>query len=161
MDTAVAILLGLTSGAALALALSRRLMASAFFLFFVLLGVGLLFGWAGALFAAAAQVLVYVGGILVLIVFGLMLTQKQNTSGPDSDWSFPVMGAVAALGFSAFFLSWWRMLPGGLSQPAPAIDAPNRIGVQLLTTYLIPFELLSLLLLAALIGAIQIARPEK
>lgn len=152
----------MTVGAALVLVLGRRLMSSAFLLLLVLLGVALLYGWQGALFPAVAQILVYVGGILILILFGLLLTQRHDGQSVDSELSAPVPALVLSLVVFFVLVKVWMALPADLLPvELPEPDGPRRIGVQLLTSYLVPFELISVLLLVALLGAAQLARPEK
>jgi NADH-quinone oxidoreductase subunit J len=153
---------GLTLLAALGLALSRQLIHAAFLLFVVLFGVAALFVLAGAEFLAVSQVIVCVGGILILIIFGVMLTQRDLIHAAKSSYRrlFPgllVSGGLGWILWQAFGHLDLSMLPQ--ASPAPALQNTEQIGVQLLTRYLLPFELISVLLLIALMGAAYLARP--
>lgn len=153
---------GLTLLAALGLALSRKLIYAAFLLFVVLFGMAALFVLAGAEFLAVSQVIVYVGGILILIIFGVMLTQRDLLTSPERSYrrlgpGLLVSGALAALLWRAFGTLDPAMLPQ--VEAAPTLTNTELLGVQTLTRYVLPFELISLLLLIALVGAAYLARP--
>jgi NADH-quinone oxidoreductase subunit J len=115
----------------------------------------------GAALIAAAQVLIYLGAISVLILFAIMLTQAGDANIPApfhrQVW-FAALVAVATgvlIGWAAITTNWGD----NLQAAAVAID---RIATALFTTYALPFEIVSLLLLAAIIGAIFLARrPEE
>jgi NADH-quinone oxidoreductase subunit J len=115
----------------------------------------------GAAIVAAAQVLIYLGAISVLILFAIMLTQAGDANIPApfhrQVW-FAALVAVATgvlIGWAAITTNWGD----NLQAAAVAID---RIATALFTTYALPFEIVSLLLLAAIIGAIFLARrPEE
>ena len=117
----------------------------------------------GAEFLAGIQMLVYVGGIVVLLVFAVMLTHSQELSLERSEIKSRCMAGSAA---AAFFLisvwaAWSTALPAHSS--APVLDAPiEEIGRKLLDFgsqgYVLPFEVISILLLASVIGGIVIAR---
>jgi NADH-quinone oxidoreductase subunit J len=153
---------GLTLLAALGLALSRKLIYASFLLFVVLFGVAALFVFAGAEFLAVSQVIVYVGGILILIIFGVMLTQRDLLNSPERSYRrlLPGLMVSGALGW-LLWRSFGRLDPSlwAGSEAQPALTNTEQLGVQTLTRYLLPFELISLLLLIALIGAAYLARP--
>lgn len=115
----------------------------------------------GAAIIAAAQVLIYLGAISVLILFAIMLTQAGDANIPApfhrQVW-FAALVAIATgvlIGWAAITTNWGD----NLQAAAVAID---RIATALFTTYALPFEIVSLLLLAAIIGAIFLARrPEE
>jgi NADH-quinone oxidoreductase subunit J len=115
----------------------------------------------GAAIIAAAQVLIYLGAISVLILFAIMLTQAGDANIPApfhrQVW-FAALVAIATgglIGWAAVTTNWGD----NLQAAAVAID---QIATQLFTTYALPFEIVSLLLLAAIIGAIFLARrPEE
>lgn len=141
-------------------AFSKNLVYSAFSLLASLFGVAALFAWLSADYLAITQLIVYVGGILVLFLFAVMLTNKI-TEVKDSN---PAVGAVPAgvvaagllglLGYVAVKTPW-RTLPDPTYR-----ETTGRIGDALLTTYLLPFEILSVLILGALVGAVIMARKE-
>lgn len=163
MTGVVAFLLfaGLTVGCALLALLHRSVVHSAFSLLGTLLGVAGLYLLLGADFLAVTQVLLYAGGILVLILFGLMLTPADPT-----ELRLARVGGAALLvgGGAALFaarlsgLARWHAAPAAeLPEPAPTA---TEIGLELLRrdSWLLPFELASVILLAALVGAVYIAR---
>ncbi|MEA2641664.1 MAG: hypothetical protein QOF51_3058 [Chloroflexota bacterium] len=138
---------------------AERVFHSALFLVLALGGVAGVFIVLGADFLGAVEILVYVGAIMVLILFGIMLTpqhvQIPETGGPARVVSaLVVSGAVFLLSLAVFLTSRWPN-----STPTPS-DVPSTpfIASGLLYTYAFPFELASVLLLIAMIGAIVIAR---
>lgn len=149
---------------ALAILFSRDIVRCAVWLLGTLGGVAGLYLLLAANFVAVVQLIVYAGGVLVLLVFGVMLTARTPLAplvAKRREWL--LAGAVASMLFGGMALALrraaWPDLPGVESaSPVSTIDA---IGRELLTTYLLPFELTSVLLLAALIGAAYLARPEK
>jgi NADH-quinone oxidoreductase subunit J len=153
---------GLTLLAALGLALSRKLIYAAFLLFVVLFGVAALFVFAGAEFLAVSQVIVYVGGILILIIFGVMLTQRDSLTTPERSYRRLLPGLMVSGGLGwLLWRSFGQLDPAAWAHSDETVSLTNTegIGVQTLTRYLLPFELISLLLLIALVGAAYLARP--
>jgi len=147
----------LVSGAAVVAA--RNLVRAAFWLLPCFLSVAGLFVLLGAYFLAAIQVLIYVGAIMLLLLFVLMLTRdiaepQAAAHNRQAGWAIVAAGLVAAVTVGVVSRYSW---PLTLAQ-APS-DA-GAIGEALLRTYLLPFEVASVLLLAAIIGAIVIARSE-
>ena len=140
---------------------ARSIFHSALFLVLTLMSVAAVFVVLGADFLAAAHVLVYVGAIMVLILFGIMLT-PQHVPLPDLAGlrqqvaGVVVASAVFSITAGTILLSPW---PRSLSQP---VDVPTTatIGQGLFNTFVLPFELASVLLAAAMIGAIVIARED-
>lgn len=162
----------LALGGALAVLLTRNVLYAAFFLLLTLLGVAGLFVLAGADFLAVAQIMIYVGGVLVLIIFGVMLitrpvpgvvsvqaTPNRLLTGHRNPW---VAGGLAGALFIAFMLVIVRANFALLNQPVnPWPTTIDTIGKQLMTEYIVPFEVISILLLAALVGAAYLAMPKK
>jgi NADH-quinone oxidoreductase subunit J len=151
----------ITVGAAAVVVLARSLIYNAFALLFAFFGVAGLYVLLGADFLAATQLLVYVGGILVLLLFGVMLTHKLydldlksevTQFGPAVIAVLGVFGAVAAL----VLRTHWHVGPG---RPPAATTA--EIGELFMGAYLLPFEAASILLLVALMGAAMIVRRRK
>ncbi len=159
------LLAGLTFMAAFALALTRALVRAAFWLFAVLLGVAALYAFVGADVLAVSQVVVYVGGILILIAFGIMLTQKATGTAPSSTMSrvVPALGLLGILGIA--LLQMIRSYPvhdvAWASAPTTPLPNVQAIGLQTMTHWLIPFEAVSILLLIALVGAAFLARADR
>lgn len=115
-------------------------------------------------FVAAVQVLIYVGAVVVILLFGIMLTKAPIGLTPDLDnESSRIWGLVAGLvflGVVAFVL--WRHFASvpALELSAPAAGASESIGRSLLVDWVVPFEAVSMVLLAALIGALAMARKD-
>ncbi len=143
-----------------AVALRRNILHSAIGLLAALLGVGGLYVFLSADFVAVTQLLVYIGGVLVLVLFAVMLTNRitevevSNTSLGLFGGSLLVIATAPVLLAVAFFTPWAKRLSTEL---APTTQA---IGDAFLTKWLLPFEVASMVLLATLIGAVVIARKE-
>jgi NADH-quinone oxidoreductase subunit J len=145
-------------GSALIVVHGRNLVHSAFALLLTFFSAGVFYAFLGADFLAGAQVLIYVGGILTLLLFGVMLTNRIFDVNLRTE-TFQV--APAALVSAAVFLTLtlltlktpWRQV--SLLEEGPTTE---KIGSLLVTTYLLPFEVISVLLLAALLGAAMLVR---
>jgi NADH-quinone oxidoreductase subunit J len=151
----------ITVGSAAVVVLARSLIYSAFALLFTFFGVAGLYVLLGADFLAATQLLVYVGGILVLLLFGVMLTHKIYELDLRSEVTQFLPGAIIWSGILALLLvtifrTRWSIGPGR----AP-LATTREIGEQFLGAYLLPFEASSVLLLVALIGAAMIVRRRR
>lgn len=138
---------------------ARNLFRAALGLALALFGVAVLYLFLQAEFLAVVQLLIYVGAILTLILFGVMLTSRiADPSVPrwnrQAGFSF-LLAAGLGLGLALLFLATpWK---------SPDVFSPvtvANLGRLLLSEYLLPFELLSVLLLGALVGAIVIARKN-
>ena len=140
---------------------SKSLLYSAYSLLFTFLGVTGLYIFLWADFLAVVQVVVYIGGILVLIIFGIMLTNKitsvniSHTSMQKSVGAVVAIGFIASLGYMAISSPW---LQAANTEP---VETTASIGRLLLMDYLLPFEVASLLLLGALIGATTLSRKDE
>jgi NADH-quinone oxidoreductase subunit J len=138
---------------------SRSIIYSAFALLFTFLGVAGLYVLLNADFIAVAQLMVYVGGILVLLIFGVMLTRKVTNVELNGGTlnTFPTLvvgGLLLGTLLTVAVRSHW-MLTGS----APDVQGTTReLGELLLTTFILPFEVAGLLLLVAIMGAAFIAR---
>ena len=142
---------------ALGVALSRNILHSAFSLLGTLAGVAGLYFLLGADFVAVVQLLVYVGGILVLILFAVLLT-REITDIKISNLSVSLLGGVpAALLVLGLVTRICMNAPFASTAPATA-PTVNRLGDALLREYVLPFEIASVILLMALVGAMVIAR---
>ncbi|RPH96178.1 NADH-quinone oxidoreductase subunit J [candidate division KSB1 bacterium] len=135
----------------------KRIIYSAFALLFAFFGVAVLYLFLHADFLAAAQVLIYVGGILTLVIFGVFLTAKITTLDiPQlTHQRFLALIPLVLLGLGIFLVFYTVPWPSVQPEITPTTQ---RIGELLLTRYLVPFELASVLLLAALVGAMRLAR---
>ena len=154
------IIVGLTVGSAFLVVQSKKLLYSAYALLFTFMGVTGLYVFLWADFLAVVQVVVYVGGILVLIIFGIMLTNKitsvniSHASMQKSVGAMVVIGFIGVLGYMVFTTPWIEIAN---SEPDQTIES---IGYLLMMDYLLPFEAASLLLLGALIGATTLSRKD-
>jgi NADH-quinone oxidoreductase subunit J len=151
----------LALGGAVALILARSIFHSALFLVLTLASVAAVYVILGADFLGAVQVLVYVGAIMVLIIFGIMLTPQQVTLADVASQGQAVAGVMvaAALFVTAAAVILTSEWPRSTTVP---MDVPTSevIGRNLFNAYVLPFEIASLLLLVAMIGAIVIARED-
>lgn len=154
----------ITVASAAVVVFSRNIVYAAFSLLFTFFGVAGLYVLLNADFLAVTQLLVYVGGILVLILFGVMLT--SNTSGLDvksgSVNVFPAVSVVAAVAGMLGGIYWtgdW-FVTSQLGELAGQTTSKD-IGHALITTHVLPFEIASVVLLVAIVGAAMMARREK
>jgi NADH-quinone oxidoreductase subunit J len=154
------LLAAMTVVSAAGVAFSNNIVYSAFSLMGTLLGAAGLFVLLAADFVAVVQVLIYVGGILVLTLFAVMLTHRIDDVRVSnrSLGRLPALAVIAAVGAvlmrAVFSTAWHAATPAA---PAPTTYA---IGDGFLTDYILPFELASLVLLAALVGAVVLSRKE-
>ena len=138
--------------------LNNQLLYSAIALLFTLFGIAGLYIYLWADFIAGVQLLVYIGGINVLIIFGIMLTNRiasvrlsqtniqQGLGGAISLWLFIIVAIVVTK------TNWYQV------EPLEPTSTVRGVGKLLLTKYLLPFEAVSVLLLGALIGAAVLSR---
>ncbi len=148
----------LTIGSAVVVVFHPRVMYSAFALLFTFFGVGVLYLYLAADFLAASQLLIYVGGILILIIFGVFLTSSIMSLEilQETHQRFIALIPIALGGI--VLLSVILSTPWTTTATTEAVPTTKLLGRLLLTRYLVPFELASLLLLAALVGAMRLAR---
>ncbi|MER5208905.1 NADH-quinone oxidoreductase subunit J [Streptomyces sp. NPDC002825] len=152
-----------TLGAALVTVTTRQLVHAALWLVVALGGLAVEYLLLTAEFIAWVQVLIYVGSVVVLLLFGLMLTKAPIGRSPDADsGNRPVALAVALAAAAALvwvvvdaFRTTWIDLDG------PAQGSTGVTGEILFQHWVLPFEALSVLLLAALVGAIVLSRKKK
>jgi NADH-quinone oxidoreductase subunit J len=144
---------------------SGKIFRSAIWLLFSLTGIAGLYFWLQMEFIAAVQIVVYVGGIVVLIIFSIFLTQQSGKELPPPLRNRSVFSALAVC--AGFALTCLLIRQYTFPPPAhAAVEAGvSAIGAQLLSTtehgYVLPFEVISILLLAAMIGCIVIAIKTK
>ena len=140
--------------------LGRNIVRSAVALIFTFCGMAALYVLLEAEFLAAVQVLIYVGGITILLLFAIMLTSRIAATTTRVVNDQVVLSAVAAVGLLAGLIyASVRGIPA-LTAPPPLPETAPYLGRALLTTYALPFEAVSVLLLAAMVGAIILARKE-
>jgi NADH-quinone oxidoreductase subunit J len=140
---------------------TRKIFRSAIWLLFSLIGVAGLYFWMNVEFIAAVQTIVYVGGIVVLIIFSIFLTQKSGKEMPKPQLSRVVFSIGAALFGFAFTYKLINQYGFTPTPSQPFKVNVSDIGTQMLSTtehgFVLPFEVVSMLLLAAMIGCIVIA----
>ena len=144
---------------------TRKIFRGAIWLLFSLVGIAALYFWMEVEFIAAVQIIVYVGGIVVLIIFSIFLTQQSGV-----EMKAPLRGRPFIASASVIFGLAFTFLLIYQHEFKPASAMPFHlsvadIGTQMLSTtekgYILPFEVVSILLLAAMIGAIVIAMKVK
>ncbi len=145
---------------AIIVAFSKNILYSAFALLFTLLGVAGLYFYLNAAFIACLQIMIYVGGILVLILFAIMLTQNikdVNITNKSVNIGLGSVLLVIGIGVLSYILARanWQNF-----EPSYKEKSIKILGNLLLTEYVFPFEIISVLLLAGLIGAVVIARKS-
>lgn len=152
----------LALGSAIVVVFSRNIVRSAFSLMITLLSVAAFYVLMMADFVGIVQLLLYVGGILVLILFGVMLTNRQISVDIRESpiQTIPAVIITATIGGILAGAIWTTAWPVREGEKALEATAPV-IGEMFLTTYLLPFEVASILLLVALVGAALIARRER
>ncbi|MDF1547448.1 MAG: NADH-quinone oxidoreductase subunit J [Bacteroidales bacterium] len=143
---------------------SRRILRAAVYLLFVLISTAGIYFWLQYEFLAGVQVALYAGGIVVLIIFSILLTHHiEHKFDKPGLWNVIAGFGIAALG--SFIAISTIINHDFIPSNKEAIDSSvKNIGRQLVSTghdgYVLPFEVISILLLAALIGAIVVARKE-
>jgi NADH-quinone oxidoreductase subunit J len=155
-----------TFGSALMVVTARNLVHAALALVVSLFGVAILFALLEAGFLAVVQVTLYIGAIAILIIFAIMLTRRvMQDAGPQTNTQWWAGAAVAAV---LFVVLAWAMFQVPALQTASAAGAvPDNMLAQLGVAfvdpnqYVIPFEVASVMLLVAFVGAIVIANDEK
>ena len=156
------ILAAMMIGAALGVVLLSNIVYSAFLLGGVFVSIAGMYLLLNADFVAAAQVLIYVGAVNVLILFAIMLVNKREDFAPlPNSWVRKGATALVSLGLFALLSTMVLATPWSLSSMSPAGDSSIiLIGQHFFSDFLLPFELASVLLLMAMVGAIILARRE-
>lgn len=163
----------LTVLCAVSVVVVKNLMHACIALLGCFIGIAGLYVTLGADFVAVVQFMVYVGGVIILMLFAIMLTGNKGPEGQGKSHIFltPIMGnkktmILGGITATVFLLSMgkilWQMFyfAGENSTPVPFRSTVNEIGTLLLTDHVLVFEMSSILLLGALVGAAIIARPK-
>lgn len=111
-------------------------------------------------FVAVVQVLIYAGSITIIMLFGIMLTKHDDLSEPRGGWLKRLLLLLGVLGFALAFYVGIYNLDFGTEPVALHESNTEQIGIELYSKYIIPFELTSVVLLVALIGAVVLARRD-
>ena len=151
----------LVAGSAFGCVIARNIVRMALCLLGTLGGVALLYFLLSASFLGVIQLIVYAGGTLVVIVFGVMLTSRAAGVQLRPRRSEALGGALVCLGLLAGLVAILTRTPWPRAQSGPQGYDVAQLGNALLSTYLVPFELVSVLLLAVMIGAAYLCRRER
>ena len=152
------LLSGVTLVAASGVMVVRNLFHAVLFLILTFIGVAGFFVLLSAEFLAMAQVIIYVGAISVLVLFAILLTPRSGRGNGETAWALPgVLLSVALLAVILFVIhdTQWATL-----KEAPGLSVGD-LGEALLTTWVLPFEIASVLLTAALVGSIMLVRSQE
>ncbi len=152
---------GLTLFSALRMVISKNIFHSAIFLAMTLIGVACVYLYLNAEFLAIAQILIYVGAVVTLFIFVIMLTANIQNRAIRQTNEQVLISAVSAAVFLFILIkviknNHWQLAGRGAQNLGIA-----ELGRSLMTTYVLPFEIISLILIAVLVGAIVIAKSDK
>jgi NADH-quinone oxidoreductase subunit J len=148
-------------GSALAVVLTKNLFHAVLWLALALTGTAGVFLLLDAEFLAAVQLLLYAGGIVTVVVFAIVVTERLVGERISQTSRRIGGGAAVSLALLAVIVSTFSERPLPVERPAATADLTRVIGETVLTRFVLPFELLAVLMLAALMGAMYFARPEE
>ena len=161
MSLAFFIFSAVTVAGALAAAFLKNLVHCALSLTITFAGLAMLYLEMDAQFAGFAQMLVYIGAVAILVVFAILLTRGAGT--PEYRSYSKSWGAGLTIGAAVFALLGWaviRSIPINAEVPPAPINTVQTIGAALMSSYVLPLEIVAILLTVALIGAVIVAMPE-
>jgi NADH-quinone oxidoreductase subunit J len=147
-------------GSALAVVLSRNLFHSVLWLALALTGTAGVFLLLQAEFLAAVQLLLYAGGIVTIVVFAIVVTERLVGERISQTSRRITAGAVTSAAFIALVVNTIFRRPLPAATESLPTDLTRALGESVLTRFVLPFELLGVLMLAAMLGAVYFARPE-
>ena len=153
-------------GSALFVVTSRNLLHSVLWLIVTLFGVAVLYALLNAGFLAVVQVVIYIGAIAILFIFAVMLTRAnllQNTPQLNRGWWLNAVLAVLTFGGLVWMFQTWTGFSKVAADIPSGFDAVGQLGNALVSpdAFVLPFEVASVLLLAALVGAVYVAFSRK
>jgi NADH-quinone oxidoreductase subunit J len=148
-------------GSALSVVLSTNLFHAVLWLALSLTGTAGVFLLLDAEFLAAVQLLLYAGGVVTIVVFAIVVTERLVGERITQTNRGILAGALVAAALAAIIVSAIVQRPLALAKPPFADDLTRTVGTAVLTRFVLPFELLAVLMLAALLSAIYLARPEE
>lgn len=154
-----------TVGGALGVIRTHNMFRAALLLVVSFVGVAGIFALVNAEFLAVVQLLVYAGGVAVLVIFAAMITTnvtEGNRSTSTQPFALAVSVALLLALIFAVVQAQWTLLPDDLPEPLAAafVDTPAAIGRMLLNQFVLPFEITGVVLLAAVIGALSLVRER-
>jgi NADH-quinone oxidoreductase subunit J len=147
-------------GSALSVVLSKNLFHAVLWLAFALTGTAGIFLLLDAEFLAAVQLLLYAGGVITIVVFAIVVTQRLVGERLSQTNRHIAAGAVVSGALLWFIVRTIGARPLAATRPTLVGDVTRLVGESVLTKYVLPFELLGVLMLAAMLGATYFARPE-
>jgi NADH-quinone oxidoreductase subunit J len=155
-----------TLGAAMLVVTTRNLIHAALWLIAALFGIAILFVFLNAGFLGVVQIVIYIGAIAILMIFAIMLTRQiVNAEGArfNKNWIWALFLSIVFFAAVAWILSLWPGFESTKPILSSEFDPVKQLGIALVSpeAYLLAFELASVLLLAALIGAVIIAWEHK
>jgi NADH:ubiquinone oxidoreductase subunit 6 (subunit J) len=152
----------ITAISSICILFSRNVFSSAVLLLITLLGIAALYVMSFAEFVAVTQILIYAGGVVVVIIFGIMLTTKLSgvalKVGNSHILSASILSVLLFAGLAAIFTRAFGNLK---VNSVSTTDSVSGTGIQLMTSYVLPFEVAGILLLIALLGATVISSASK
>jgi NADH-quinone oxidoreductase subunit J len=156
------VLAAVSAGAVLAMIVFKNQAYNALFLVLAFASLGGLFGLLDAPFVAAVQIIIYAGAIMVLFIFVIMMVNPEKGVGPErKTWAVVLASALGVVLLAELLLA----ARGAFSElgrtGGEPIGRPVTLGRLLFTEYLYPFEITSILIVAALVGAVVLAKKEK
>jgi NADH:ubiquinone oxidoreductase subunit 6 (subunit J) len=146
-----------TLGAATVMVFSRNIVHSAFALMFTLIGVAALYVLLYADFLAATQLLVYVGGILILILFGVMLTTQGHSFSFKINTVNLIPASILSVATAVLLIFTFTSTEWTIAEVSERDETVYDLGMMLMGEYILPFIIAGVLLLIAIIGAIVMA----
>lgn len=153
-------------GGAVMVVTARNLIHAALWLILTLFGVAVMYGLLSATFFAVIQVVIYIGAIAILMIFAIMLTRRvMQEPGSSVNQGWWLAGILSLVLFTAlvWMFSTWSGFRTTLPEMPTDVDTIQLLGAALVSpsAYVLPFEIASVLLLAALIGAVVVAWERK
>jgi len=147
-------------GSALAVVLSKNLFHSVLWLALALTGTAGVFLLLEAEFLAAVQLLLYAGGVVTIVVFAIVVTERLVGERLSHTNRSITAGAVISLALVGLIVNAIAQRPLAMTRQPMTGELTRTLGEGILTRFVLPFELLGLLMLAAMLGAVYFARPE-
>lgn len=162
MNTIFYIAAGLAIVSSLLAITNRNAIHALLYLIISLLSISVIFYISGAPFAAALEVIVYAGAIMVLFIFVVMMLNIGNEKEVEKTWLTPrmwILPSILALALIAIFI--YALKEFHFEKSLTATISPKQLGVSLFTTYLIAVEIAAILLLAGIVGAYHLGKQKK
>ena len=148
-------------GSGLAVVIGKNLFHSVLWLALALVATAGIFLTLDAEFIAAVQILLYAGGVITVVVFAIVVTERLVGERLSHTSRRIAAGAVVSAALLALMVRAISLAHVDLPRPALTVDLTRQLGTSLLTTYALPFQLLAVLLLVGLLAASYFARPEE